>query len=78
MGGGTAYDGPGYSIMSEGEEAMIREASAFCAAVATYGMMHSNSLAAFARLRNVYDGKPAEGKWAKWAEHKDRQEGIIP
>jgi hypothetical protein len=62
--------------MSEGEEAMIREATAFCAAVATYGIMHSNSLAAFARLRNVYDGKPVEGKWAKWSAAMDKRQGI--
>ena len=64
--------------MSEYEEEMLKECTAFVEAVSNCGITSSVALAQYARLRNVYDGKPAEGKWAKWAERKDRQEGIIP
>ena len=64
--------------MSDYDVEMVKEASAFVEAVNDKGITSSYALAAYARLRNVYDGKPAEGKWARWAEEKDRREGIIP
>jgi hypothetical protein len=60
------------------EEEFLKEAKAYVEAVINCGTMSSVAMGQFARLRTVYEGKPAAGKWAKWAEHKDRKEGIIP
>lgn len=43
----------------------VKEAMAFVEAVTNTGITSSVSMAQYARLRNVYEGKPAAGKWSK-------------
>lgn len=61
--------------LPEHDRALIKEARAYCDAVNTHGMFHTLSLVQFARLRSVHEGRPANGKWGKWAEDRQHTQG---
>ncbi len=51
--------------LTDSQAALILECKAFCRLVAEHGIMATATLGQLSRLMNVFDGKPAAGKWVQ-------------
>lgn len=51
--------------------AFAKQAAAYCQTVNDCGVMSSVAMGQYARLRNLHEGKPIDGKWKQWGRDQD-------